>query len=1031
MNLDELESFKISDAVNFHDQLNPALWTKNNELDPEVKKQLMIIAKDFLADIGVSSYKVEDITISGSNAAYSYTPHSDLDLHILVDYKKLPDTDVYKELFNAKKTVYNDKHNIKVHGVTVELYVQDSNQPHASVGEYSLLKNEWNKFPVKRRANFDQAATKLKYEKLGELIEVALKSKNLEDVNRVLDIIKRYRKAGLEKTGEFGPENLAFKAIRKQGLIQKLFDLKQRLRSKKLSIEDYDPNGPPPGPEFKPTMPQGTVRVDVSDVYDWYKLGQNISNLGRADKSQFGKGPPSTIMAFGDEDIEHKYIQALQKLGLDTTDIDPIDKNQPTGMRRQKVDPTYNVNEILDKQSASYMTWDEGESNELYNEIRATAKDKKNNTLKYNFYEFPKYDLTAIEFSRAVGPWGDNYSIDKSGDQYTVFATLLQAIKNYLSAGKPEYIFFAAKEPSRAKLYQTFVNRFANQFGYKQISADNIPRAVSATLYSSNDTPFLLQKVDKKKQGVAETFDQPYNIIWSKGDHGDWDAYTTLDDDTRLEIAFLDQGENSWMVDFFRDDSTEITGAGDAYRVFATVLTAMRQFIKKKKPARLNFVAEKHYDPKGNRAKLYDRMIQRYIGGTGYNLSKENMPGGATYSLTRAMQGVTEGTDTDYMAGHCHVMALALKQLHPDWKIRAHIGWDEESEDDEEYRIDHVYIVSPDGSAYDCRGKFSNEEELLGPDETGGVDTQFVDYSFADLKADVARGELKRFTKQDVAKAVGYIQRQGVAEGTFNKCFDKACKLYDKAVEKNLDPILYQVADYRGDGSNADGRWAKLPQHVWSHYVTVIGDTVFDPTAKQFGPDKSEKYNIKQLETEWGKIYKIRPREQTVAEASGYIPSEKDFFFDYGFDPKIKELILSNMFSNPSFSCQNEVFRWAKKLQKAGLDVEIQHGFYLPNFEQDDAEGHTWLEVEGSIFDPTAGQFDDNGQGEYQVHEIETLNEASGYIPSKREKNDPRFKTALTVDVKPNSIKKNAKAFGFNISRSGIPPTAKTNGRIK
>lgn len=108
--------------------------------------------------------------------------------------------------------------------------------------------------------------------------------------------------------------------------------------------------------------------------------------------------------------------------------------------------------------------------------------------------------------------------------------------------------------------------------------------------------------------------------------------------------------------------------------------------------------------------------------------------------------------------------------------------------------------------------------------------------------------------------------QQGVTEGSFNKCFDKACKLYDKAVEKDLNPILYQVADYKGDGSDADSRWAKLPQHVWSHYVTVIGDTVYDPTAKQFGPDKSEKYNINQLEKEWGKIYKIRPKQQGVRE---------------------------------------------------------------------------------------------------------------------------------------------------------------------
>lgn len=113
--------------------------------------------------------------------------------------------------------------------------------------------------------------------------------------------------------------------------------------------EDYDPNGPPPGPESKPTMPAGTVRVDVSDVYDWYKLGQHISNLKGLGKHDFGQGPPSTIMAFGSEPEEHKYIKNLEKTGLTTTDIDPRDKNQPKGMKPQKVDPTFNVAENFDK----------------------------------------------------------------------------------------------------------------------------------------------------------------------------------------------------------------------------------------------------------------------------------------------------------------------------------------------------------------------------------------------------------------------------------------------------------------------------------------------------------------------------------------------------------------------------------------------------------------------------------------------------------------------------------------------------------
>jgi len=106
---------------------------------------------------------------------------------------------------------------------------------------------------------------------------------------------------------------------------------------------DYDPNETPPGPETKPTMPKGTVRVDVSDVYDWYKLGQHISDLKGLGKHDFGKGPPSTIFSFGDEETEHKYIKDLGKTGLDVTDIDPRDPKQPRGMKKIKTDPTYNV----------------------------------------------------------------------------------------------------------------------------------------------------------------------------------------------------------------------------------------------------------------------------------------------------------------------------------------------------------------------------------------------------------------------------------------------------------------------------------------------------------------------------------------------------------------------------------------------------------------------------------------------------------------------------------------------------------------
>jgi hypothetical protein len=506
MNLKELDSFRISDAISFHDKLNPKLWN-NNQLRPEVKKQLLIIAEDFLEELGISGLDVADMTVSGSNAAYSYTPNSDLDLHILVDMSKLPNNEVYRELFTAKKSLYNDSHDIKIHGIPVELYVQDAREPVVSLGEYSLKDDNWIKIPSKRRANFDQTATKTKYEKLLTLIELALKSRKYSKVSNIIKTIKRYRQSGLDKGGEFGPENLAYKALRAQGLITKLYDLRDKLHSEKLTIEtmyqpindDYDPNGKPPGPEFKPTMPAGTVKVDVSDVYDWYKLGQHISNLDGLGHHDFGQGPPSTIMAFGSEDEEHKYIKNLEKTGLTTTDIDPVDPKQPKGMKRQKVDPTYNVN---------------------------------------------------------------------------------------------------------------------------------------------------------------ETFDQPYNLTWEKSDYGDVDALAKLPDGSPLSIMFStqtnDEGDEAVQVEFYRNNSQEVTSEGDAMRIFATVLSAIQQYVKEYQPKRLTFSASKDNWAKQqqnseSRAKLYDRLVQRYSKAWGYRAYRADSGDLVTYELAR-MRSVAEDDTMQYAA---------------------------------------------------------------------------------------------------------------------------------------------------------------------------------------------------------------------------------------------------------------------------------------------------------------------------------------------------------------------------------------------
>jgi len=105
------------------------------------------------------------------------------------------------------------------------------------------------------------------------------------------------------------------------------------------------------------------------------------------------------------------------------------------------------------------------------------------------------------------------------------------------------------------------------------------------------------------------------------------------------------------------------------------------------------------------------------------------------------------------------------------------------------------------------------------------------------------------------------------------------------------------------------------------------------------------------------------------------------------------------------------LYKWAGK-ELFDLDQELEgRGFGSLSELVDHIQEH-----DGKYVNPT---FDLDGLfGDDQEH----LSEASGYIPSESEKNDPRFKTALTVDVHPDTMKKNAAKLGWKIARNGRPP---------
>jgi len=235
MNITELDSYNLDDAVKFNDHLNPRLWDDREHLRPKVRERLLEIADDFREFLGVTDLAIRDITISGSNAAYTYTPNSDIDLHLVVD---MPNDPVYRELFDAKKFQYNEQHDITIGGADVELYVQDADQPHISQGIYSLVNNDWIQVPRRVKSVVDDTSTRNKFEKVGRQIERAIRSGNLKRMTRLAEKIKKMRQTGLEAHGEFGPENLAFKMLRSQGLIKNLYDARNAAKDREFSLAE-------------------------------------------------------------------------------------------------------------------------------------------------------------------------------------------------------------------------------------------------------------------------------------------------------------------------------------------------------------------------------------------------------------------------------------------------------------------------------------------------------------------------------------------------------------------------------------------------------------------------------------------------------------------------------------------------------------------------------------------------------------------------------------------------------------------------
>lgn len=226
--------FSLKEALELHQELNPTLWNDDSTLKPEVSERLKEIASEFLDYIEIP-LNVVDIEIVGSNASYNYNENSDIDLHIIVNSEvNYVDPNILQQLYNAKKSSFNDKYDIDIYGIPIELYIEDVSSGNATNGRYSLLKDSWVKFPEPVVYNIPNISDELN--KYKHFVDSALASNDADTILSLINDIYMMRKLGLAQDGEASIGNLVFKELRNDNVLSSLKDKYYELKSEELSL---------------------------------------------------------------------------------------------------------------------------------------------------------------------------------------------------------------------------------------------------------------------------------------------------------------------------------------------------------------------------------------------------------------------------------------------------------------------------------------------------------------------------------------------------------------------------------------------------------------------------------------------------------------------------------------------------------------------------------------------------------------------------------------------------------------------------
>ena len=237
----------MSNFVIYNDTLCPDLWDEYSHLEPRTRLNLLRMAYDFYQKTKLPA-PIIDIYLMGSIANFNWTPDSDADVHVIIDYNQLQ-----MPLETAIKTVkiagamWNEEHQVFLKGHKVEMNIQNVREvkPHVT-GIYTVIKDNWVRKPSKQNVQVDKSAIQTMYKGMKTYIDSALNSNSREIMKSAKEYLDAFRQYGLDTHGELSYENIVFKILRSKGLIKKLKDSITLTYDREMSVDEKMENTLPP-----------------------------------------------------------------------------------------------------------------------------------------------------------------------------------------------------------------------------------------------------------------------------------------------------------------------------------------------------------------------------------------------------------------------------------------------------------------------------------------------------------------------------------------------------------------------------------------------------------------------------------------------------------------------------------------------------------------------------------------------------------------------------------------------------------------